>query len=263
MINFASKKLIAFDLDGTLTESKQSLQVGMAQALIRLAEQKKIALISGGSYQQFQKQFLPFWVETLEKLSPTKRSDLNKNLLLLPTSGCQIYAYNEAVGDWQLLAEESFPLPLKTKVKKIFETIIASGEYDLPIKTYGDRLEDRGSQITFSALGQEAPLAQKRLWDPEQIKRQKIREVLLREIPAVDVSIGGMTSIDILPKGFNKAVGLQKLLDWLSWGKDDLLFVGDALFLGGNDYSVKEAGFETIKVSGPDETESLVKKWLN
>lgn len=263
MTEISNKQLIVFDLDGTLAESKQVLDLAMVDLLSRLAEHKKVAVISGGSYRQFQKQFLPTWLETVSGLSPEKAQVLNNNLFLLPTSGSQIYGYDQNSGDWQILAQEDFPADLKEKVKKVFEKIIASGEYDIPAEAYGERLEDRGTQVTFSALGQEAPLAKKIVWDPDQAKRQKIKEVLAKEIPEADISIGGTTSVDILPKGFNKAVGLQKLLGLLSLEQRDLIFVGDALFPGGNDYSAKEAGFETIRVENPTETKGLIEKWLN
>ena len=74
--------------------------------------------------------------------------------------------------------------------------------------------------------------------------------------------INGTSSIDILPKGFNKAVGLNRFLGEVGLEKTDVIFVGDALFPGGNDYSVYEAGIETIAVKGPEETMAIIKKWL-
>jgi HAD superfamily hydrolase (TIGR01484 family) len=263
MNDILSKKIIVFDLDGTLAESKQVLGLEMAELLARLAGRKKVAVISGGSYRQFQKQFLPTWREILNERPAEEVQSLNENLFLLPTSGSQIYAYDQGMGDWQILAKESFPAELKEKTEKAFETVIASGDYDIPKETYGERLEDRGTQITFSALGQDAPLEKKKIWDPDQAKRQKIKKFLEQEIPEADISIGGATSIDVLPKGFNKAVGLQKLLGLLFLEKDGLIFVGDALFPGGNDYSAFVAGFETVKVKIPSETSDLIGKFLS
>ncbi|HPB60498.1 MAG TPA: HAD-IIB family hydrolase [Candidatus Paceibacterota bacterium] len=263
MIDTSDKKIIVFDLDGTLAESKQVLGLEMAELLARLAGQKKVAVISGGSYRQFQKQFLPTWREILNERPAEEVQSLNENLFLLPTSGSQIYGYNQKMGDWQILAQEDFPAELKEKVKKVFETIVESADYDIPTESYGEQLEDRGTQITFSALGQDAPLGKKKIWDPNQVKRQKIKKFLEQEIPEADVSIGGATSIDVLPKGFNKAVGLQKLLDLLFLEKNDLIFVGDALFPGGNDYSAFVAGFETVKVENPLETSDLIGKFLS
>ncbi|MFA5736628.1 MAG: HAD-IIB family hydrolase [Candidatus Paceibacterota bacterium] len=257
-----NKKIVAFDLDGTLTESRQPLSKEIARVLAILVAQKKVAVISGGSYCQFQKQFLPSWIETVSGLSLEKAHELNTNLFLLPTSGSQIYGYDQGKDNWQILVEEKFPVELRKKVKKVLVDLIISNDYDIPVESYGDKIEDRGTQITFSALGQEAPLDKKKVWDSDQKKRLKIKAWLEKKIPEVEISVGGETSIDILPKGLNKAVGLQKLLNLLSQEKGDLIFVGDALFPGGNDYSVHEAGFETIRVGGPQEARQFIEDLL-
>lgn len=256
------KKIVAFDLDGTLAESKQILELPMAETLAGLAMQKIVAVISMCSFHQFQTQFLSVWRKFVATLPAEEALKINKNLYLLPTSGCQIFRYDETQNDWRILAQENLSEEFETRAKEALDFVIKSGQFEIPAESFGPRMEDRGAQITFSALGQEAPLDKKKVWDPDQKKRLKIKAKLEEVIPEVDISIGGATSIDILPKGFNKAVGLQKLLDLLSEEKSDLVFVGDALFPGGNDYSTHEAGFETIKVSGPTETKQLIENWL-
>lgn len=257
-----NKKIVAFDLDGTLTESKQPLQKEMAEVLMTLANQKKVVIISGGSYGQFQTQFLSVWRKFTATLPLEEALKINKNLYLLPTSGCQIFHYDETQNDWQILAQEKLSEEFETKAKEALDFVIKSDQFEISAESFGPRVEDRGAQVTFSALGQEAPLDKKKVWDPDQKKRLKIKAKLEEMIPEVDISIGGATSIDILPKGFNKAVGLQKLLNLLLEEKSDLIFVGDALFPGGNDYSMHEAGFATIKVGGPTETKQLIESWL-
>jgi hydroxymethylpyrimidine pyrophosphatase-like HAD family hydrolase len=71
-----------------------------------------------------------------------------------------------------------------------------------------------------------------------------------------------MTSLDILPKGFDKAVGLKALLEDGGLQISDMLFIGDAVFEGGNDYSPVEAGIETIGITGPEETAKLISALL-
>jgi HAD superfamily hydrolase (TIGR01484 family) len=115
----------------------------------------------------------------------------------------------------------------------------------------------------MSALGQHAPLDLKKAWDPDQIKRQQIKKELEEKLPEVNITIGGATSIDILPKGFNKASGLMRLLNKLEMSIEDMLFIGDAVFPGGNDYSAYEAGIESIRVSGPNEVMDIIKSWYD
>jgi len=249
-----TKKIVAFDLDGTLTESKQSLAPDIAELLAKLSSVAKVAIISGGSYKQYEKQFLPF-LSTIDLVK--------SNLFLLPTSGSQCYEYDSNLSQWKIVDEEPFPAEVKDRVLVAFKEIIASGQYGIPTESWGEIIEDRGTQITLSALGQEAPIVEKQKWDPNQQKRQKIKAELEKSLPEVNIGIGGTTSIDILPKGFNKAIGLKRLLERLGYQPTDLLFVGDAIFPGGNDYSVFEAGIEIVKVVGPKDTAKVIETWLN
>ena len=123
-------------------------------------------------------------------------------------------------------------------------------------------MEDRGSQITFSALGQQAPLEAKRTWDPDFAKRQAIKAVLDQRIPEFSIRLGGTTSIDITKSGIDKAYGIRKLRELLGIQISEMLFVGDAIFPGGNDYPAKEAGVECIQVRDPDESKRVIEAVL-
>ncbi|MEI6580707.1 MAG: HAD-IIB family hydrolase [bacterium] len=252
-----NKKIIAFDLDGTLAVSKRPITEEMAHLVEDLAKNKIVVIISGGTFKQFNTQFLP--VFSKDGFS----SSFVKNLILLPTSGSQRYEYDLEKKEWVLTDMEPFKDEIKEKAKKILKEIIESGLYDIPKNPVGEYIEDRLTQLSISALGQEAPIEQKKLWDPDQKKRQKIKVILERELPETSIIIGGTTTIDILTKGFTKAVGLLRLLDKLGLKKEDMLFVGDAIFPGGNDYSAYEVGMDTVQVTGPEETARHIKGWIS
>ncbi len=251
------KKIIAFDLDGTLTVSKSSITLEMGELIKQLAKQKIVVVTSGGSFKQFKTQFLPPFLNDDSMMS------LIHNLILLPTSGSQRYEYDKEKKDWQVTDKEPLPDYVKEKAKKLLKEIIDSGLYDIPSNPTGDIVEDRDTQITFSACGQLASIEAKRSWDPNKKKRQKIASVLAPELPEASLLINAYSSIDIVPKGFNKAVGLMRLLNKLGLEKSDMVFIGDGLFPGGNDYSVYEAGFEIIAVEGPEETAAIIKQWIS
>ena len=120
-----------------------------------------------------------------------------------------------------------------------------------PEKTWGETIEDRGTQVTMSALGQQAPLEKKEKWDPDFTKRKKMQALLEDVIPEFSVRLGGTTSIDVTRPGIDKAYGMGKLRDVLDIDIADMLFIGDALFPGGNDYPAKEAGVACIEVRTP------------
>ena len=118
-------------------------------------------------------------------------------------------------------------------------------------------MRTRGSQITFSALGQQAPLDEKDKWDPDFTKRKKIKTILDTLIPEFSVRLGGATSIDVTKPGIDKAYGIRKLRDLLGISLKEMIFIGDALFVGGNDYPAREAGVVSIAVRGPNETKRV------
>lgn len=243
-----NKKLIVFDLDGTLTESKKKLDSEMAGLLRKLLLKKEVAVIGGGSCEQFQKQFLAFL-----KGSPAEL----KNLYLFPTSGASFYCWKNE--KWQKVYEEKLTTSEKRKIQKAFQLAFEEISYIDPAKVYGEIIEDRGSQITFSALGQIAPLKAKEKWNEKTDRRQEIKKSLERFLPEFEIRLGGLTSIDVTHHGIDKAYGIRQIMKSLKARKDDLLFVGDALYEGGNDFPVKKEGIEAVAVKGPDETKKLIK----
>ena len=239
------KQLIAFDLDGTLAESKQPLQEPMGEALADLLGVAHVAVISGGDWPQFQKQ--------VASRLPA-RADLSK-LWLMPTTGTKLYVHRD--GAWQTVYAELFDDATKAKILKAFDESLEATGF-VPEKTWGERIEDRGSQITFSALGQEAPVAEKEHWDPKFEKRKVIQADLKQRLPGLSINMGGATSIDITQEGVDKAYGLKKLRDESGIALDRMMFIGDAIFPGGNDYPAKELGLDTVRVRDPEETISVI-----
>ena len=238
------KKLVIFDLDGTLAESKSSIDFEMQELLQKLLVIMKVAVISGGDWQQFKKQLL-------SKLSVT---DSFSNLFLLPTCGTKFYRYNKV---WSKLYSEDFTSTEKKKI--IYSLNDVTKMFDLKIdRTYGDVIEDRGSQITFSALGQDAPLEIKKQWDPTFEKLNKIKTILDRLLPEFTIRLGGTTSIDVTKFGIDKAHGIIKLKEILGLDLKEMVFIGDALFPGGNDYPVKEIGVTSIQIKNPGETKKII-----
>ena len=238
------KKLIVFDLDGTLAESKASIDAEMAKLLDHLLKIVKVSVISGGAWLQFEKQ-------VLAHLSKDGRL---KNLSLLPTCGTKFYKYGSK---WDLLYSEDFSAAEKKKILSSLQQATETPELK-PAQTWGDLIQDRGSQITFSGLGQQAPLEEKKKWDPDFAKRKKIKVQLDKLIPEFSVRLGGATSIDVTKHGIDKAYGIRKLRDVLGIAIPEMIFIGDAVFPGGNDYPAKEAGALSIEVKDPHETKRVI-----
>jgi phosphomannomutase len=238
------KKLIIFDLDGTLAQSKAALDAEMAQLLGALLQVSQVAIISGGDWAQFEKQVLS---------NLPDKTNLN-SLSILPTCGTKYYQHTT---NWAQLYAENFTATEKEKILKALNNAVdASGLR--PTETWGDQIEDRGSQITFSALGQQAPLEAKKVWDPDFAKRKIIKAQLDHSLAEFSVQMGGATSIDVTKPGINKAYGIQKLHNTLQIAINDMIFIGDALFEGGNDYPARSTGVTCISVKDPEETKKVI-----
>jgi len=238
------KQLVAFDLDGTLAESKQPLRDDMGEALADLLGVADVAVISGGDWPQFEKQ-------VASRLPD--RADLTR-LWLMPTTGTKLYRHD---GGWAAVYAELFDDEQKRAILAAFDAALEATGF-VPEQTWGERIEDRGSQITFSALGQQAPLDAKDHWDPDFAKRKIIQADLRTRLPGLSINMGGATSIDITRAGVDKAYGLKKLRDASGIPLDAMMFIGDAIFPGGNDYPAKELGLDTVRVRDPQETLSVI-----
>jgi hypothetical protein len=237
------KKLIVFDLDGTLAESKAAIDDEMASLIVRLLIVASVAVISGGDWEQFDKQVVGHLAQG---------TDFSR-LSILPTCGTKFYTYDEE--GWKEVYAENFTPAEKQKIKHAIQEATAGVKVG---KTWGEQIDDRDSQITFSALGQKAPLEPKQAWDPKYIKRLKIQKELHKMLPEFAVNIGGATSIDITRQGIDKAYGIRKLRDILKIDVSHMLFIGDALFEGGNDYPARATGADCIQVRDPEETKRII-----
>jgi hypothetical protein len=202
-----------------------------------------VAVISGGDWPQFENQLL----------SHLPHDERLVSLSLLPTCGTKFFQYTS---HWTKLYSEDFTTAEKDKITSSLNQAVLVAGYHVE-KTWGEAIEDRGSQITFSALGQQAPLREKEEWDPDFAKRKKIKAILDTLIPEFSVRMGGATSIDVTKPGIDKAYGIRKLRDILGISLEEMIYIGDALFPGGNDYPAKEAGVVCIAVRGPGETKPV------
>jgi phosphomannomutase len=254
------KKLIAFDLDGTLAPSKSPAPDRMTEALRKLLDKYQVCVISGGKFEQFEKQLLANL-----KASPAQLERLH----IMPTCGTRYYVYEIDKEDWRKVYAEDFT---EAEKKKIIDAL-NKGFDDLGYreeKTYGETIEDRGSQVTFSVLGQdivdelgEKGVEIKEAWDPDNSKKNELRDYIAPLIPDFEVRVGGVTSIDVTKLGIDKAYGMKKLTEILDISQDDILFIGDRIREGGNDYPVKLMGIDCLEISHWQETALAVEAILH
>jgi phosphomannomutase len=238
-------RLVAFDLDDTLAPSKSRVDPEMAELLNELIGRVPVCIISGGRFEQFSMQ-------VLDALDPAAGL---QNLHLMPTCGTQYYEWSGS--SWTKVYSEDLTEAQKTAVTDA----LTAGEAALGFddETWGPKIEDRGSQITFSALGQQAPVDAKKAWDPTGSKKEALRKFVAERVPELEVRGGGSTSVDVTRKGVDKAYGMEKIKAKLGLDDDDILFVGDRLDEGGNDYPVKAMGIPCVAVQEWEQTAIFVR----
>lgn len=245
-------RLIAFDLDDTLAPSKSPIPDRIAELLAALAERVEVAVISGGQLGQFDTQVV--------KRLPEEASAALPHVHLLPTCGTQYYRLSP---EREISTVYALSLTDDEKTRALDAVREEAERLGLwEAEPWGDILEDRGSQITFSALGQTAPLEAKMAWDPTGEKKSALRDAVAARIPDLEVRSGGSTSVDITHRGIDKAYGMKRLSEQTGIPLSEMLFVGDRLDPDGNDYPVKALGVPTHAVTGWEDTAAYLAELL-
>lgn len=247
-----AKKVIACDLDGTIAVSKSPISSVMAEVIGKLLENYSFAIISGGAFPQFEKQ-------VISHLTCDRK--LFSHLYIFPTMGGSCYNYDTETNTWKMLYEESLTEEERKDILAAFNYAIPKSGVDLS-NPYGALIEDRKTQVTFSGRGQDAPPEVKATWDTDKSKRQKIVDLLKEKIPQFHFHMNGSTSIDVTREGLDKAYAIKKIKEILHVTDDEIEFVGDAMFPGGNDAPVKKTDADYIQTENLDETLDIFKSYL-
>jgi HAD superfamily hydrolase (TIGR01484 family) len=236
-------KAVLFDVDDTLAESFRPPAPSTLSRLRALLDKTTIGIISAAGFPRIERDF----VATLTDSPHASR------LYVLPNSSAQAYT-------WQDGWNEEYSLALDGAERTRIEECLRAADPDPDPRAI---ILDRGVQVAYAAIGLDAPLADKQSWDPDQRKRIAIKATLDKMLPEYEVLIGGMTTIDITKKGINKAYGVRWIAERLRCEPSDMLYVGDALYPGGNDYVVIETGVQVHKVRGPADTERVIDELLS
>lgn len=247
-----SIKLIVFDLDNTLAVSKTVIDEEMSELLRKLLEIKKVAVISGGSFKQLEKELL-FHLSLETNLS---------NLHIFPSGGTSYYCWIKDEGKWAMIYQDVLSKKDKIKIMDAVSNVLSEINFDKS-NIKGQLIEDKESSLTFSGLGQDAEIDEKVKWDPDQKIRLDIKSRLDKIIPDFEIKVAGTTSIDITEKGKDKAYGIQKMVEYIKVSIQEMVYIGDSLFEGGNDHPVIKTGIKVHAVKDPEDTKNIIGDILN
>ncbi len=242
------KKVLAFDIDQTLNIAKTPIPDEIADLLIKCLDHYEICPISGQKFDQFLIQIVDRLVE--RGVKPEALAHLH----LFVAQGTQYYRHDGT--DWQQVY--NYPLT-DEQVKKITDAIETAAKelnyWEEDKLQPGDEIiENRLSQVTFSALGQKAGTEEKYAWDPDCKKRNAIVARAKELAPEFDYEVGGTTSINAITPGMNKKFGMTHLMEELKVTEKEILYFGDMTQPGGNDYPVVQMGIDTITVRSHEDT---------
>lgn len=239
-------KAVVFDLDDTLAPSKQPITPAMGAALCSLLQRVPVCIISGGLFRQIRTQ-------VLDRLPAT--DGLLARLHVMPTCGTRSYVHQD--GAWVPTHTEDLEPEQVALVEQVLETSARTLGLWRPT-SWGDLIEDRGGQVTYSGLGQAAPVEAKQAWDPDGAKRADLMSLAAAGLPGFEVRSGGSTSVDVTRAGIDKGHGIRRLLGLLDASRQELVFVGDRLDVGGNDHPVLELGVPCVAVAAWPETLTVI-----
>ena len=237
-------KHVFFDLDKTLTMSRSSLLPDQQELFEKLCAVKDVIVVTGGSAEQIREQITPRFDGKYYRLAQSGNHSIHKNGEVL---------WEEKLNDAQATAIFAFIEELK-------------GDLAVPVKDEDDLVENRGAQITYSVLGFHEDKEKKYAFDPGDVKRAgalKKRASDVEELRLLGVAIepAGTTSFNFILAGKHKGFNITRLLEHESWRKEDCLYIGDALFPGGNDETVIGV-IPTHPVKDPNDTFGFIAREL-
>ncbi len=215
----ASKiKLIAMDLDGTLTQHKQPMSPRCRETLVALSQKYKLMMVGAGQVMRIFNQMEHFPID------------------IIGNYGLQYGVYNPQTKELDILRNETLPQGDKAVIEQRVTMLREKHGYTA---FAGDNVEYHPSGcLTFPVLGTKAVQADKLAFDPDRAKRRKIYAEVCETFPEYCVFVGGSSSFDMAPKPYNKFYALDLYCRENGLAHDEVLFIGDDYGTGGNDESV-------------------------
>ncbi len=220
-------KLVAFDLDGTITQHKQHMIKENREALDNLRAKYKLLMVGAGQVQRIFNQMEEYPID------------------IIGNYGLQYGKYNEETKSIDIIRDETFDCNREEVEKKVTGFREKYGYTEFA----GDNVEYHPSGcITFPILGTKAKQEDKLAFDPDRKKRRAFYDEVVAEFADYSVFVGGSSSFDMAPKPYNKYYALDLYCKENNLTHGSVVFVGDDYGLGGNDESVYKSDFNFITV---------------
>lgn len=234
-------KIIAMDLDGTLTQHKEKLSLEHREVLDKLAEKYKLLMVGAGQVGRIFNQMEQYPID------------------IIGNYGLQYAIYDKNDKNIHVIRDLSFDVDREATEKKVtyFRNKYGFTEFR------GDNVEYHVSGcITFPILGTKAIQEDKLAFDPDRKKRRAIYDEVCEAFSDYNVFVGGSSSFDMAPKPYNKYYALDLYCKENGIEHSQVVYIGDDYGIGGNDESVYKSDFNYIKIDDYRDFLELVRELL-
>jgi len=234
-------KVVAFDLDGTLTQHKSKLSAETADMLDRLGKKYKLIMAGAGLCNRIFEQMNHYPID------------------IVGNYGMQYAVYNAETESLDFIRDEVAPCD-----RAHVEEVVAGMREKYGWKEFaGESVEFHASgAVTIPILGTKAVLEDKLAYDPDRKKRRAIYEEVCAAFPEYNVFVGGTSSFDMAPKPFNKFYALDLFAKEHGFKHEEIAYVGDDYGPGGNDESVYQSKMQFFCVDDYREVEKVLEPLL-
>ncbi|HEV3245346.1 MAG TPA: HAD-IIB family hydrolase [Candidatus Paceibacterota bacterium] len=243
-------KAVVFDLDETLAESFKPPTSEMIGRLKRLLELFPVGVITGRTFSWVEPGFLPFMTD----------SPHIDRFYVFPESSAQCLQWDGSV--WKELYSFTVGEEERVRIRAAIAESVAETKVLEGLPRFGEQYLNKNGMVSFACLGYEVPADMKYTWDPGNERRKILKAAVAEKLPDLEVSLGGATTIDVTEKGQNKSRGINWFAEHLRIPAPDMLYIGDALYEGGNDFVVIGTGIETRETKDPQETLAITDEIL-
>lgn len=231
-------KIIAMDLDGTLTQHKQPLDEVHRKALKKLSSKYKLLMVGAGQVMRIFNQLEHFPID------------------IIGNYGLQYGTYNENTGSMDIVRDLQFPIDKDSIEERVTNLREKFGYTDYA----GDNVEFHPSGcITFPLLGTKAKSEDKLSFDPYRIKRRKIYDEVVSAFSEYTVFVGGSSSFDMAPMPYNKYYALDIYCKENDLKHENIVYIGDDYGLGGNDEFVYISDFPYLTIDDYRDFPEIIK----
>jgi hypothetical protein len=239
-------KAVLFDLDETLAESFKPPAPEMTARLKGLLDLIPVSVITGRTFSWVEPDFLPLMADSAHI----------DRFFVFPESSAQCLQWDGS--SWKSLYTFTIDEKERARIRAAVQESLAETKAIEGLPRFGEQFLDKNGMVSFACLGYQVPADMKYSWDPGNKRRILLQAAISQKLPDLEVSLGGATTIDVTEKGRNKAYGVNWLSERLHIAPSDMLYIGDALYEGGNDFVVIGTGIKTRGTSGPEQTLSII-----